>query len=96
MPRHKRMVEREDGWCDWVSPEMAGYRMACCDCGLVHDMEFVVARVEYNEDGSFNVLEEDIPGMKVLFRARRNNRSTAQVRRHKPNAPLDQIQGTRG
>jgi hypothetical protein len=43
MSAYPRMVERFDGWCDWVSPEMTGYRWACCDCGLVHDLEFRVA-----------------------------------------------------
>lgn len=38
--RHKVMVEREDGWCDWAQPVIKGYRMSCCDCGLVHEMEF--------------------------------------------------------
>lgn len=25
---------------EWVSPVHDGYRMACCDCGLVHTMNF--------------------------------------------------------
>lgn len=29
----------EDGWSEWIHP-MPGYRMACCDCNLVHDLEF--------------------------------------------------------
>ena len=24
----------------WVSPEMDGYKLACCDCGLVHVFSF--------------------------------------------------------
>jgi len=27
----------------WVQPIQKGYRMQCCDCGLVHRMEFRVA-----------------------------------------------------
>lgn len=56
-----------DGWSRWVYPVMEGYKMVCCDCGLVHDMEFRVTD-NYN---------------RVEFRARRNERSTAAVRRHK-------------
>ena len=26
----------------WVEPVLKGYRMACCDCCLVHKMEFRV------------------------------------------------------
>ena len=28
------------GWTRWVQPVMKGYLLACCDCGLVHRMEF--------------------------------------------------------
>ena len=31
--------EAEDGWSIWIHP-LPGYKMACCDCGLVHDLEF--------------------------------------------------------
>jgi len=31
-----------DGWTDWVRPQMAGYKLGCCDCGLVHEMDFRV------------------------------------------------------
>lgn len=27
-------------WTRWVQPLRTNYKMACCDCGLVHDMEF--------------------------------------------------------
>lgn len=55
-----------DGWSRWVLPIMEGYKISCCDCGLVHDMEFRVTG-EYD---------------RVEFRLRRNNRSTGQVRRY--------------
>lgn len=78
------MVERDDGWCDWVRPLMAGYRMACCDCGLVHDMQFqVIKRGRTFPDGSWEGTEVDGDKFRVAFRARRNKRATAQVRRHK-------------
>lgn len=52
---------------DWQQPIKAGYKMACCDCGLVHTMDFRI----YNG--------------KIQFRAYRNNRSTAQLRRYNKN-----------
>lgn len=55
----------EDGWSDWIHP-LPGYKMACCDCGLVHNMQFRI-----DDLGQIN------------FRASRNVRSTAQMRRHK-------------
>jgi hypothetical protein len=54
----------EDGWTEWIHP-LPGYKFRCCDCGLVHELEF-----RAREDGE------------VVFRARRNDRSTGQVRRH--------------
>lgn len=71
-------------WSRWVPPLMKGYKMACCDCGLVHDMEFKIVRVTKTmKDGSW--LYEPVKGKyRVMFRASRNKRSTGQVRRHKP------------
>ena len=33
----------------WVQPIRRGYKMACCDCGLVHKMDFRVqnGRVQF-------------------------------------------------
>lgn len=28
----------------WVQPITEGYKMQCCDCGLVHDLDFRVYR----------------------------------------------------
>ena len=47
-----------------VQPVMEGYRLRCCDCGLVHRIDF------------------QIDGEHVQLRAYRDNRATAQVRRH--------------
>ena len=51
---------------EWVRPVESGYKMACCDCGLVHNLDF-------------RVVEEDRP--RVEFRVFRNYRSTGQIRR---------------
>lgn len=38
--------QKENGWTDWVQPNMEMYKMMCCDCGLVHNMKF---RIEGNK-----------------------------------------------
>jgi hypothetical protein len=38
-----------DGWSEWQNPIMKGYRMKCCDCGLIHEVEFRVGRVTHRE-----------------------------------------------
>lgn len=48
---------------EWIQPISENYRMMCCDCGLVHELDFRIHK------------------KRVQFRARRNNRSTAQARR---------------
>jgi hypothetical protein len=59
--------QKADGWTCWIHP-LAGFRMSCCDCGLVHELEFSRADDDSN---------------KILFRARRDNRATAGRRRGK-------------
>ena len=84
MPRVIVETEQEDGWSRWVPPVMDGYRMVCCDCGLAHDMQFQAAKVtSTGENGSWECEDLDVEEYRVLFRARRNNRSTAQIRRHR-------------
>lgn len=65
---------------------MTGYRMACCDCGLVHDMEFKAVRVtRQRRDGSWEYRDLPVKSFRVMMRAKRNNRSTAALRRGKAN-----------
>ncbi len=66
MTRIQTEFANEDGWTDWVHP-LPGYKLACCDCGLVHVMEFDIETVDGQD--------------RVIFRARRANRSTGQHRR---------------
>lgn len=44
MPRTKKFVQRYDGE-GFEVPSGELYRIACCDCGLVHDFVFI------SEDG---------------------------------------------
>lgn len=34
---------------EWIQPIRRGYKMACCDCGLVHTMDFRIkdSRVQF-------------------------------------------------
>lgn len=65
------MYEGDDGWSDWVHPE-PGYRMACCDCGLVHDMEFQLVRQDQIDGMSDKHRQPGETKQKaILYRARR-------------------------
>lgn len=49
-------IPRENAW---IRPVRDGYRMTCCDCGAVHEMDF--RAIPWGR------------GHKVIFRARRPN-----------------------
>lgn len=67
----------EGGWSEWVNPNPSQpYKMECCDCGLVHDLEFTaVEPLAVKRNGWFSSRPLDTP-FRVLFRARRNKRAT--------------------
>lgn len=53
---------------EWITPVRKGYKLGCCDCGLVHVINFKLV-------GKKN--------KKIMFQAFRDNRSTAAMRRKK-------------
>lgn len=66
MEEFEVMYAGEDGWCDWVHP-LPGYLMKCCDCGLVHEMEFAIGQT--TGDGPLN--SGETKKRVVLMRAKR-------------------------
>jgi hypothetical protein len=67
--KFKRIVEAEGGKSEWIQPVRRGYKMMCCDCSLVHNLDFRIVK-RSSTGASF-----------IQFRASRNNRSTALARR---------------
>jgi hypothetical protein len=55
----------EDG--EWVRPVKNNFGFACCDCGLVHRIDF--RHIKWGR------------GRKVIFRARRDSKSTKELRK---------------
>jgi hypothetical protein len=88
-------IETPDGeFSEEIYPIMRGYKLACCDCGLVHDIEYNVVKVSRRyKDGSFEVEVLDPKKYRVEFRVRRNARSTAMIRRWKmpKNSKVDKM-----
>ena len=82
MAKFKQEVAEADGWSREIFPVMKGYKMACCDCGLVHDINFaVVAVTKKNKNGTWSHGAK-LGGHRILMQVRRNVKSTAQIRRH--------------
>lgn len=67
----------------WVYPNLAKYKMGCCDCGLVHDLEFQVVLVIPLGNDRVKVIPIHQDDLLIRMRARRNERSTGQLRRRK-------------
>jgi hypothetical protein len=60
-------VESFDDWSEWVNPKAEQYFMKCCDCGLVHEMQFKVAKYSKGDECEF-VADANL---QAVFRARR-------------------------
>ena len=75
----KHEVDAPSGWSEWVCPDPEQYFMKCCDCGLVHKMQFKV--VKYSEGDECE--DFDDPYVQAVFRARRTTPPAAQ---QKPDA----------
>lgn len=60
---------------------MTNYHLECCDCGLVHTMNFVAVEVERsNSKGGGVFVHLDKKKYKVMFKVRRNEKYTKQQR----------------
>lgn len=52
----------------WIKPRRKGYQMACCDCGLVHELQFKL--IKHGKDKKSY----------IFMRAFRNEMATGQIR----------------
>ena len=50
---------------EWVIPRMSNYKVECCDCGLIHTMDFLVIHEETHVP---------LNSCKVMFRAYRKEK----------------------
>lgn len=68
--RFKHHKPGRGGWSEWIYPSKK-YLMKCCDCGLVHEIEFATF-LERNrrKDGYFQAIK--LPDeIRSMFRVRR-------------------------
>jgi len=61
----------EDGWCDWVCPKPRGYLMQCCDCELIHEVDFRVVRYESEDSEVYEVVDD--PNLQAQMRLKRRD-----------------------
>ncbi len=67
----KQVKVMPDGWSEWQHPKMKDYKVKCCDCGLVHEMEFKVVKVVERKRWGWKVLESAGQDYEVEMRVRR-------------------------
>jgi hypothetical protein len=69
----------------WVTvfPPMTGYQMICCDCGLVHTLNFTAVEIikENKETNEAEVIELSRDRYQVIMKIRRNKKLTLKVRK---------------
>jgi hypothetical protein len=61
----------EDGWSDWVCPKPQGYLMQCCDCELIHEVDFRVVRYESEDSEVYEVVDD--PNLQAQMRVKRRD-----------------------
>lgn len=86
--KHKRLRKEWEtttrGFSRWVNPILNGYMMGCCDCGLVHEMEFrAFKRGKVRKDGSYKLTVLRPSEYGVRLRARRAEVYTKRERAKK-------------
>ncbi len=77
-------VSAKGKWTNWINPKMTGYHMACCDCGLVHTINFRVFKIEkQHKNGRKEVILLPKSKYGVDMKVRRNEKYTKQLRNEK-------------
>jgi len=83
---------KTDGWTEEIFPN-PGYKICCCDCGLVHNIEFLIWRIGPRTKvtggkTSFELQEALDPNRhQVSLRVKRDTRATGQVRKQSNKKP---------
>jgi hypothetical protein len=84
MIKFRQEREGKNGWSRWVLPNMKRYHLACCDCGLVHTMQFRIIKIlKTHENGMRSVITVNDKDLQVEFRAKRNKTHTKNLRKAK-------------
>ena len=65
----KHTVKNKYGWSEWVYPTKK-YLFKCCDCNLIHELEFATFVESKRQRDTFEVIKLPNP-IRTMFRARR-------------------------
>jgi len=73
----KRLTYDVISYGEWTRPRMRDFREQCCDCGLIHRLDFRIV----DERRATRSGRPGRRGLRVEFRTRRDDRATAAARR---------------
>lgn len=80
----KQIKAKKDGWSRWQFPIMKGYLMQCCDCGLIHEMEFEVGKKgRKRKSGHYTWDTLDDKEYGVAFRVKRKPNADKIIEQYK-------------
>jgi hypothetical protein len=81
----KRVTYHVIAYGEWTRPRMRNFREQCCDCGLIHRLDFRIVdtrkRVHARLGAKRKDVQIDLRGLKIEFRTRRDDGATATARR---------------
>ena len=75
-------VKTQRHYTRWIKPVMTGYHMMCCDCGLVHTINFRAVKIikRYKDPLKFAYIILPKKDYHVEMRVSRNNKLTKKSR----------------
>lgn len=66
----------------WIRPVMTGYHLSCCDCGLVHTINFQAIQITKRMKAPLHkYIELNKKDYQVEMKIRRNEKLTKQERK---------------
>ena len=75
-------TKKTGGFTKWIRPVMNGYHMSCCDCGLVHTINFRAIQIlKRYKNGSYKYKDLNKKDYQVEMKIRRNEKLTRQQRK---------------
>ena len=81
----KRSTYHVIDYGEWIRPRMRDFREQCCDCGLIHRLDFRIVDAAKGRSGSSSRSTKGrarpSSRLHVEFRTRRDDRATAAARR---------------
>ncbi len=66
---------------EWVQPTRKGYLLQCCDCGLVHSIDFKLQATNRGNKIQFRAFRLTTKGKRILPKHRPNHFSTSEGKR---------------